>query len=98
MFRRGKGNGLANTSRLMKFPRNFLHVGLEVTFQGSYWSILTLHHEGHLWLVRGCEQAGSSTEVSLHRNILELSSGGSKFCFRCHVLSFYKEHTREGQP
>ena len=34
MFRRGKGNGLANTSRLMKFPRNFLHVGLE----GSYWS------------------------------------------------------------
>ena len=82
----------------MQFPRNFLHVGLEVTFKGSYWSILTLHHEGHLWLVRGCEQAGSSTEVSLHKNILELSSGGNQFCFRGHVLSFYKEAHGEGSP
>ena len=85
MFRRGKGNGLANTSRLMKFPRNFLHVGLE----GSYWSILTWHHEGRLWLVRGCEQAGSSTEASLHKNILaaEISSVSAG-----HVLHFYKKH------
>ena len=76
---------LANTSRLMKFPRNFLHVGLE----GSYWSILTWHHEGRLWLVRGCEQAGSSTEASLHKNILaaEISSVSVG-----HVLHFYKKH------
>ena len=51
-----------------------------------------------MWLVRGCEQAGSSTEVSLHKNILELSSGGNQFCFRGHVLSFYKEAHGEGSP
>ena len=53
---------LANTSRLMKFPRNFLHVGLE----GSYWSIFTWHHVGHLWLVRGCEQAEISSVSAGH--------------------------------
>ena len=48
--------------------------------------------------LKWAEEARLQEKLGEKRNILELSSGGSKCCSCCHVLSFYKEHTREGQP